>query len=72
MRFGATTVVDVEGGIGGQEGEPSFERGLSRLGREEEVGVEISGTRRLLRDGSRGVAMVDILFCTISRIDLCG
>jgi RecQ-mediated genome instability protein 1 len=33
---------------------------VSRLGREEDVGVEISGIRRPLTDGSRGEAIVDI------------
>lgn len=47
-------------GIGGREGEAS-DRGVSRLGREEEVGVERRGTRRPEREGSRGLAIVDIL-----------
>ena len=41
-------------------GEGSEERGISRLGREEEVGVEIWGIRRPFRELSRGLAIVDI------------
>lgn len=46
--------------MGGREGEES-DRGVSRLGREEEVGVEMRGIRRPEREGSRGLAMVDIV-----------
>jgi hypothetical protein len=42
-------------------GDPSVDRGRSRLGREEEVGVEMRGIRRPLTDVSRGLAIVDIL-----------
>ena len=41
-------------------GEGSEERGFSKEGREEEVGVEIRGGRRPLTEDSRGLAIVDI------------
>ena len=41
-------------------GEAFSERGISRLGREEEVGVDMAGARRPLTDESRGLAIVDI------------
>ena len=42
-------------------GDPSVDRGRSRLGREEDVGVEMRGIRRPLTEVSRGLAIVDIL-----------
>ena len=47
--------------MGAREGEASFERGFSREGREEPVGVDTRGTRRPLTDESLGLAIVDIL-----------
>lgn len=50
-------------------GDASEERvvlGRSRLGREEDVGVEIWGRRRPFTDVSRGEAMVDILLLNSS------
>lgn len=38
-----------------------MDRVLSKLGREEPVGVAMSGMRRPLTDVSRGLAIVDIL-----------
>ncbi len=42
-------------------GDEDAERGFSREGREEDVGVEIWGIRLPLTDESRGLAIVDML-----------
>lgn len=47
-------------------GELSWERGISREGREEDVGVEIRGIRRPVTEDSRGEAIVDILLIWMS------
>lgn len=80
MRFGGR-VVDVvrfgfefeSGFVDEGRGELSIERGISREGREEEVGVEIRGIRRPVTEDSRGEAIVDILvicgiFCVIGEM----
>ena len=61
MRFGGAW-------RGVRLGEASVERvGRSREGREEEVGVEIWGTRRPFTEVSRGLAIVDIM--ALSEVD---
>jgi hypothetical protein len=47
-------------------GELSDERGSSRLGREEEVGVGMRGTRRPLTEVSRGLVIEDIFYRNVT------
>lgn len=58
-------------GSGAREGEEEGERWLSRLGREEEVGVEIRGMRRPVMEASRGLAMVDMLEKLLELLERC-
>lgn len=61
MRRAGGGLEEVEAERLGEGSEDRVVLGISRLGREEEVGVEIWGTRRPFTDGSRGDAMVDIV-----------